>query len=382
MEWRSLSLDLEQNQPLYRQIAGRIGSMIDSKALAPGERIPTSKELKKLLNVSYITVEAGIGVLVERNYLVRRPRKGTFVNPALGLDLKGLKDSSKNEAAKQICVVFRGAGAADQYWFKVLWGLERGLRGNGYGVSVIQLEDGPEGSSGPLSRALKLSSGAILCGHMPAKLVRQIERMRIPLALIGGLDCASGSLKGIDAVAHDDVHRAYISTMHLIDLGHRDLSCVCGPSGSELERDLQSGFKKALADSGIELQEGAIASAPEHSVEAGIKAGYRILCAKRKPSALFAGDDRLAAGIVHAALKLGMKVPDDLSVIGCGGLDICQIVSPKLATTASRPELSAELAVEKLLAQFKDPSHAKSVSVIRVDEISYGESTMLFRKGN
>ena len=65
------------DSPLYMQVADTLRSLIDNRMLRPGEKIPPTRELRDTFEVSTITVEAGIRKLVEENYLIRRPRRGT-----------------------------------------------------------------------------------------------------------------------------------------------------------------------------------------------------------------------------------------------------------------------------------------------------------------
>ena len=81
---RMLQLPSEKGDvPLYMQIADTLRRLIDDRTLKPGEKIPPTRELRDRFDVSTITVEAGLKVLVDEKYLVRHPRRGTFINPAL-----------------------------------------------------------------------------------------------------------------------------------------------------------------------------------------------------------------------------------------------------------------------------------------------------------
>ena len=102
------------DSPLYMQVADTLRSLIDNRMLRPGEKIPPTRELRDTFEVSTITVEAGIRKLVEENYLIRRPRRGTFINPALG------RSGPRTGEKLTIRIIFGEIDLNDLYWYIVL----------------------------------------------------------------------------------------------------------------------------------------------------------------------------------------------------------------------------------------------------------------------
>jgi len=374
MNWSDVSLNPDINKPLYQQIAQRLRQLIRTRQLKPGEKLPSTQDLQSFFRVSIITVEAGINLLVKEKYLHRRPRLGTFVSPVPGhRQLSSDRDDSS--LPPMINVVFSEISAADIYWYSVLHTLEMELQSQGYRMLFTQLV---EHNQVPVTLTAGCA-GVILCGYNSTRLVKMLNQQKIPLVLVGSLDEPDQLIDQLDAVVHDDIHRAMISTRHLIDLGHPRLACVTGPAGSQLEDDHRQGFRSAAAAAGLNDDQLSFISVPQHTIDEGIKAGYKLLCTAPRPTAVFASDDRLAAGIIHTAAKLGIHVPDDLSVIGCGGMEFGGIITPRLTTTVSFPENCARVAVRKLLDQRGVPGHKREKAVIQISEIAFGESTRLYR---
>ena len=113
-----------------------------------------------------------------------------------------------------------------------------------------------------------------------------------------------------------------------------------------------------------------------------MKVGYEIFCRRNRPTAIFAGNDRVAIGIIATAEKLGLSVPEEFSIIGCGGLILGGVPhTPALTTTVSLPEESARIAAEKLFRQIRDPEAPRGTTVVRVSTINFGETTMVCRSG-
>ena len=371
---RMLQLPSEKGDvPLYMQIADTLRRLIDDRTLKPGEKIPPTRELRDRFDVSTITVEAGLKVLVDEKYLVRHPRRGTFINPALAW--QGARQVSEKLVIR---IVFGGIDLNDRYWFIVLNALEGSPKLAKADKLFCRLRPGvPDGEQ--IDRLTEGCSGLVLCGYTPRALIEGLSERRKPFVMIGGLDSDAPAQVEIDAVVHDDIHRAFLSTRHLLDLEHRRICCVAGPAGSRLAGDIETGYRAALKEYNLPRSAAMIVPVAAHTIKAGFEAGLKLLTASPRPSAVFACDDRLAVGVAKAALHLGFRIPEDLSLVGCGNQDIARILSPELTTTPSYPERSAEIAVDKLFGQLNDPQHRRSRTVLQITELVIGGTTRIWR---
>ena len=374
MLWSRFKLDAAVNEPLYVQIADRLRSRIASGELGAGERLPSSRELQKLLNVSSITIENGLTLLVKEGVLCRRPRCGTFVaeNPVI-------ESAAPIDDPPYIYTVFYKMPSISHYWFLVLSELESRIQAAGYSLMLLRRNTDSD-SLGNIAR-YRNCRGIILCGYNSEKLSREISRRKLPVVLIGALDSGEASNADLDQVMHNDEERAMISTRHLLDLGHRRIVCVTGPRGSQYSQSQKSGFRKAMELFGIRPDAGSYIDLEDLNYEQGVQAGYRLLCSSPRPTAVYVGSDPVARAILTVAEKLGIDAPRELSVVGCGGLELDFAARPRLTTTVSAPGECARIAVEKLLRQISgDPNYRKSVSIVRIRELSYGDSTMICRE--
>ena len=121
---------------------------------------------------------------------------------------------------------------------------------------------------------------------------------------------------------------------HLVGLGHKHFSMIVGPRQyrSAIEREV--GFTKALESHGLALHPDDVLEG-DYSFASGVKCGEKLL-ATRKPTAIFACNDRMAAGVLKAAAQRGVRIPQDLSVAGFDDSEIASMVTPSL-TTIRRP---------------------------------------------
>jgi LacI family transcriptional regulator len=118
---------------------------------------------------------------------------------------------------------------------------------------------------------------------------------------------------------------------HLLSLGHRRIAAVTGPAGWQATEDRRRGYYAALAGSGIQL-DAELEVEGDFELAGGVKAGEELFDLREPPTAVFAFNDLLAIGVIKAAGSRGLRVPEDVSVVGFDDLEFCTIVTPALTT--------------------------------------------------
>jgi LacI family transcriptional regulator len=151
---------------------------------------------------------------------------------------------------------------------------------------------------------------------------------------------------GFDTVHTDDEHGAYEATMHLIDKGHRRVAMVQGPAGAGFERN--KGHLRALDESGISL-DAELVIGSDWTRSGGRDATKRLFELQAPPTAVFCANDLMALGALDACAARGLKVPDDVAVIGFDDMDAAALISPPL-TTMSNPAYETGLLAGVLLS--------------------------------
>ncbi|MFN3389467.1 MAG: LacI family DNA-binding transcriptional regulator [Allosphingosinicella sp.] len=145
----------------------------------------------------------------------------------------------------------------------------------------------------------------------------------------------------------------------LIEQGHRLIGFVEGPDGFRSARERRLGFEDALAAAGIAPQRSLIA-AGNYTFETGIAAGEKLFDLSPRPTAIFASNDEMAAGVIHAARRRDIDVPGDVSVVGFDDSPIAAHIWPPL-TTVRWPMVSmARSAAVKLVGDLTDPGAAEA----------------------
>jgi LacI family transcriptional regulator len=149
-------------------------------------------------------------------------------------------------------------------------------------------------------------------------------------------------------VASNDREAVREATEYLIQQGHELIGLVEGPDGFRSAYERRLGFEDALRAAGLDLPRSLIARG-NYTFETGVTAGHRLLDLTPRPTAIFASNDEMAAGVVYAAREHGIAVPDELSLIGFDDTPIAAHIWPPL-TTVRWPIVSmARAAARKLV---------------------------------
>lgn len=150
-------------------------------------------------------------------------------------------------------------------------------------------------------------------------------------------------------VASNDCEAVRGATEYLIAQGHRRIGLIAGPHGFRSARERRLGFEQALANAGIALPRSMIADGT-YTFESGLTAAERLLDLMPRPTAIFACNDEMAAGVMHAARQRGLDIPKDLSIVGFDDTPVAAHVWPPLTTVRWPIASMARSAALKLTA--------------------------------
>ncbi|MGV9319380.1 LacI family DNA-binding transcriptional regulator [Streptomyces sp. NPDC003660] len=138
------------------------------------------------------------------------------------------------------------------------------------------------------------------------------------------------------------------ATRHLIDLGHTRIGAIGGPSRMMCARARLDGYRSALESAGLPADPALIREGDFHH-ESGHRLGLDLLGRPDRPTAVFAGNDLQALGLYEAARELGLRVPEDVSVVGFDDLPVARWVGPPLTTVRQPLTEMAEAAARLVL---------------------------------
>jgi LacI family transcriptional regulator len=138
------------------------------------------------------------------------------------------------------------------------------------------------------------------------------------------------------------------ATRYLISLGHKRIAHITCLKTERFSHERKAGYLQAMEDAALPVPAHLIHEG-DNSIDSGHDAAIDLLSVSEAPTAIFAGNDEMAVGVILAALQLGLEIPGDLSIIGFDDAPISQQVFPRLTTVAQPIADIARVSVEKLL---------------------------------
>ncbi len=155
----------------------------------------------------------------------------------------------------------------------------------------------------------------------------------------------------ISRVLCDNFGGAYAGAKHLIGLGHRRIGLIGSPPYSEVTKLRTQGAQQAFGEFGAAQEADLLVLELQPEFELGYQAALRLMRLDQPPTAIFALTDVIAVGVLHAAARLGLSLPGDLSVMGFDDIPLAAYVIPELTTVAQPIYAMGQTAVEVLMRE-------------------------------
>ncbi|WP_426186009.1 LacI family DNA-binding transcriptional regulator [Microbacterium sp. TWP3-1-2b2] len=177
---------------------------------------------------------------------------------------------------------------------------------------------------------------------------------RMPLILLGEHDFDGR----YDHVAIDNVAAARDAVSHLIETGRTRIASIGSQPLEEYATPLQrsAGYEAALADAGLDLRPEYVVTAAHYSRADGYSAGRALLALDPRPDAIFCFSDLLAFGAMRAVFDAGLRVPEDVAVIGIDDVDEGRYSRPSLSTISLDTQFIARESVRRIIDRIEDPT--------------------------
>ena len=260
----------------------------------------------------------------------------------------------------EICILaprWKDEILASSYWSLIFLGLSEQCSKRGYyaSLSMLSAEDGrsvPDRLiSGHNFDGFVLIHKEVIEAVMPA-----LRERSMPTVLIGH-DASSSDVSSVDV---DNYKGAYAATEHLLRLGHQRIALIIGRKSRQESIDRFKGYEKALSDAGLDVDDSLVVEG-EYSQMHGKEAMEILLQRSRIPTAVFCSGDVLAEGVMLAAYKAGINVPDQLAVVGFDDLPSSAYTTPPL-TTVRQPIYekgvqAASLIIDRIEGKATEPVH-------------------------
>ncbi len=325
----------EITAPKYYQIKKFIVTKIEKGEFKKGDQIPSENELAEMFGVNKNTAVRALRELVHEGFLFRIQGKGTFVARE--------KREEKGEV-KLLAAIMPYEGRLS-FIGPILTGCEEEAVRKGYRLLACNNQS-PEAEERHFKELKDKVEGFIIFhrwGNRNREVIERLISESIPFVLIDHY------LEGIrtNYVVTNNFKGGYIATEHLIKLGHRRIAHITQKEEFTSTRDRERGYRQALIDYGIKVEESLIRRVGSEEGN-GFKTAVELL-QKESFSAIFAATDTFALGCFKAAEILGKKIPQDLALVGFGDVEWIIFQKPCLTTVAQPRYEMGKVAVDVLI---------------------------------
>ena len=253
----------------------------------------------------------------------------------------------------------------NQFYSEILGSIELCARQRGYHV-LISATDANE-SYLTLAKERNLD-GIIVIGMYPDEFYRQMKKSQIPIVLIDSY-CNDHYYHNVRI---DDAYGSYLATKYVLENGHRDIAFFCGRlKDNGVMKKRLAGYRDALAEFGVELREELVFEG-DIDYKDGIASANRLLDTRTRATAVVAAADILAIGAKKAFYERGVRVPEDISLMGFDDLEISQYLTPGLSTVRQQISTKGEKAVELLIRNIEEPELTKQELILPVTLVERG----------
>jgi len=231
------------------------------------------------------------------------------------------------------------------FFSQVLRGIETTARRNGYRVLL-----GDTGNDANIEHEYlealheKYADGLIL---LTARTDRNtIESLAEKYPVVLACEYLEGS--NVPTVSIDNISAARKATEHLIKLGHKRIAHITGPMNVILSRDRLKGYKQAMKTYGLEIDPLLITEG-DFYYKTAYDLSLKLMSIDNPPTAIFAANDEMAIGVIKAIQSQGLKVPEDIAIVGFDNIKMSTIFSPFLTTIGQPMYEIGEKAMKLLL---------------------------------
>lgn len=272
--------------------------------------------------------------------------------------LQAIKESNyqPNLLARQLrtarsqMILVMVSNIANPFCAEVVKGIEEQAERNGYRILLCHSGSDLERSKSGLT----LLSGKIVDGIITMDAFSRLTELATLIGDAPWVQCAEYADSGaVSCVGINDVDAAQSVVNHLAEAGRQRVALINHDLSYKYARLRERGYKAAIYANGLEWQ--TVEYASELSSSAGKAAMEQLLAQEPKPDAVFAVSDTLAAGAMRAIAQAGLRVPEDIAVVGFDGTELAEMVSPQLTTIEQPSRDIGRRAVDLLLNRIDNP---------------------------
>ena len=234
---------------------------------------------------------------------------------------------------------------------EVFKGAQKAAHEKGYTLTLFDTEDNTQRELEYIDMiARSLSDGVLLTSvYIDDAIIEEIEKSEMKYILVNrSLREQSGML-----VTVDDIKGIRLAVRHLYEKGHRRIAHITGPLYTSSGINRLGSFRETMRELGLECPPGYVVESTFHSIT-GKRAMRNILALPNRPSGIVAGNDLIAIGALSAAYEAGLRVPEDISIVGFDDIWISEVTVPALTTVSCDKKELGYLAANLLIGSIEN----------------------------
>lgn len=258
---------------------------------------------------------------------------------------------------------------SNPFYLEIIKGIEQVAISQNYNILLCETDSNPERENIYFDLVRKKMADGIISMD-PAVNVETLKKLAEDYAII---QCSEyQECSGIPYVTIDNEEASYRAVKHLIQIGHKKIALMNSDEKYLFARQRKMGYKRALEENGITLQNEYIILTQHLGFENGQQAMKKILNLHDRPTAVFAVSDLLAIGALKEINASGLHVPNDIAVVGFDKIDFSNMTNPTLTTIAQPMHKMGTVAARMLIEKIKGE---EVESIILDHELVIREST-------
>ncbi len=345
-----MAIDLAKPTPLYLQIVEDIKFKVEAGKYNIGDSVGSQQYLAQLYNVSLITIKKALSELINQRILYSRVGKGTFVARKLAVP----------DFTKLITIGLVLRDLNTPFFSSIVESIERHSTERKFNLLLSTSSHHKEKEETQIRHFRDIGVSGLIIASMSrvykaTSIIQNLHDEGFPYVMVSYMDD-----KNINFVGTDHEYGAFLATEHLIKLGYKKIGHINAEKGNILGEMRLSGFAGALSQYNIFCNDDFIYRTPltenadEYSI--GYEIGSKFIKLKNRPEALFIYRDLVALGFQRAVLDEGLKVPQDVAMVGFDNIKRCAVAPVPLTTIHQPTEEISRIAIQMLHDQIKGES--------------------------
>lgn len=260
--------------------------------------------------------------------------------------------------------------SSNPFYSEVVRGVENSCYERGYSLILCNTEGDEERMNRSLETLMQKRVDGLLMmcteTHLPSADILN----RYPSVPMVMMDWAPFEGRG-DIIQDNALLGGELATQYLIYRGYTRIACIAGPLDKTPARLRLDGFHQAMAASGLAVPPGYVVDG-DFEFQGGFNAMNQLLALDPPPQAVFTSNDAMAVGVYHALYQAGLRVPQDMAVMGYDNIELARYLTPPLSTIHQPKDELGELAIDTLIHRMSDPDASQQTLVLTPELVERG----------